>query len=128
MTARETASHQRRRWVAIVAIGIVTLVAMLVLLSSCIVFVDDDVKQQLKIRKVVDGKKVPFSTGRRHEKLQRLMDLLLEESAVDPFAAGFTRKANAGSSAPPAPACAAANEEVEPRERPEGRLDDAAPP
>ena len=56
------------------------------------------------------------------------MDLLLEESAVDPFAAGFTRKANAGSSAPPAPACAAANEEVEPRERPDGRLEDAAPP
>ena len=56
------------------------------------------------------------------------MDLLLEESAVDPFAAGFTRKANAGSSAPPAGACAAANEVVEPRERPDGRLDDAAPP
>ena len=33
MTARETASHQRRRWVAIVAIGIVTIVAIVAIVA-----------------------------------------------------------------------------------------------
>ena len=33
MTAGETAAHQRRRWVAIVAIGIVTIVAIVAIVA-----------------------------------------------------------------------------------------------
>ena len=33
MTAGETASHQRRRWVAIVAIGIVTIVTIVAIVA-----------------------------------------------------------------------------------------------